>query len=134
MSHEKNRTEAAQQPSKAVTIETLRTLEEWHIAWTKAVALVWSNPDKYENALKEDPHDFLAQHCAYQLHQNVTLEVKGSANADADAPSGTDDPDAVPMPEAHLTMWLPRRPRTMEDAPLALVEYMNSRSYPCFCC
>ncbi|MDI1449280.1 hypothetical protein [Polyangium sp. 6x1] len=124
--------DGSQQPSKAVTIEALRTLEEWQIAWTKAVALVWSDPEKYETALKDDPRAFLAQHCDYHLHQSASLVVKGSSSQDSEAKS--EDPDAVPLPGAHVTLWLPRRPSNIQDAPLALVEYMRGRSYPCFCC
>jgi hypothetical protein len=122
----------SQQLSKAPTIDALRTQEEWHIAWTRAVALVWSDPEKYESALKDNPREFLAQHCDYHLHQTANVVVKGSSSQDSEAKG--EDPDAVPLPEANVTMWLHKRPDNIQDAPLALVEYMRGRSYPCFCC
>ncbi|WP_437317630.1 hypothetical protein [Sorangium sp. So ce385] len=116
----------------AVTLDALQALEEWNLAWMKAVARVWSDPSKYEDALKEDPRSFLKRHCDYELPVNMTLEVKGSTQRDEGAPPGT--ADEIPMPDMHITVWLPKRPDQIEDGPVALIDYLKHRGYPCFCC
>ncbi|WP_437579913.1 BMA_0021/BMA_0022 family TOMM bacteriocin [Sorangium sp. So ce887] len=109
-------------------------LEAFQLAWLRATALVWKDPNNLE-LLKSDPRRFLRTSCEYDLPRNVELTVCASQQVPpAGRRWGWDARHGIwSLPRAQVTLYIPPPPELAEQA-VALAELGDPDKLPPLCC
>ena len=88
-------------------------------AWLRAVAIVWSEPEKL-SLLKREPRQFLHTHCGYDAPANLVLTVR-----EAPVSGGSWHWHLRSPPEGEVVLEVPPPPELSEQ-PVALAELASA--------
>jgi ribosomally synthesized peptide (two-chain TOMM family) len=97
-------------------METARELEG---AWLRAVAIVWSDPEKLD-LLKREPRRFLHAECGYDPPESLALTVREARESGVTWHWGAESPT-----EAEVVLEIPPPPELSEQ-PVALAELASA--------
>ncbi|MBV9947460.1 MAG: BMA_0021/BMA_0022 family TOMM bacteriocin [Myxococcales bacterium] len=115
-------------------------IAQWERVWAEAIALAWKEWDKGPNSfrerLKKNPREAVRKEFDFVFPEDCNLAVEEGSPEDwewDDASRMWKHPHAV----SQLTLTLPCRPKNVEDAPIALANYIatgQSMPFTCCCC